>query len=75
VTANKKKERRRAAKERSQQDLDLDAWFWVSAAMIVPYMAMVSIADWAKELYDRTFIWGAVPDNRKKKRNDDQHDA
>jgi hypothetical protein len=73
VTANKKKERRRAAKERSEQNLDLDPWLWVTVAMLIPFVAVASVADWAKEFYDRTFIWGAVPDNResvKKKREE-----
>lgn len=53
--------------EKKQSNLDLDPWFWASVAMILPFMVVVSVADWARELYDRTFIWGAVPENRKKK--------
>jgi len=54
-------------KKTPERNLDLDPWLWITVAMLIPFMAVASVADWAKEWYDRTFIWGAVPDNRKKK--------
>lgn len=66
MTASKKKERATAARKKRSENLDLDPWFWVTVAAILPAMAIASVADWWREWYDRTFIWGAVPDNRKK---------
>ena len=65
MTANKKKERRTAQRKKDAEKLGLK--FWFDVALIVPAVVAASIADWASEWYDRTFIWGAVPENRKKK--------
>ena len=54
-------------KKTKDTNLDLDPWFWATVAIMIPFMVVASVVDWARELYDRTFIWGAVPENRKKK--------